>query len=480
MKITFIAHASILIETQGLKILSDPWWKGPCFGTQWWVYPGAYLDPIGGQSIDYIYISHGHHDHFHPGTLRTLPRQSKVLVARGFDIVPAIRDLGFEVIEVANGEERDLGSGVKIRIEPTYHDDSLFAVTDGNQTCLNLNDALHAAPTSVQDNFIERLKTFYPKGIDYVFCGYGIASHFPNCYAIPGKSPAASAGARQKYFNTRWARIMAGLEPRFGFPFAADVVFLENDLFWANEPTHNTERPLTALSRDFPNCRTQALDIAPGFTIEDHQIVQDRRRSAVSSEKLKTDLQAEIQKANRFAAVADLQIEELASLLRENIAIANDYLATYPGDYSCLIEIRNAKMGIAVSKLGQRMNVATTANVKHADYDVVYITRFPYLKNSLVTEYGNEVLFVGSGGIFEYTDRNDVGREIHRELMRIITKQKSCPPPRYGGSSHLAYKTKEAVKKMLSMQTTDLYDLDAWTVYEEGSVAQGTSSGDQG
>src|SRR5262245_30054813 len=78
----FFGHASLLIETHGLRILSDPWWKGPCLGAQWWLYPEPCVDPVQAGPIDYIYISHGHHDHFHPATLRTLPRTSRVLVSK--------------------------------------------------------------------------------------------------------------------------------------------------------------------------------------------------------------------------------------------------------------------------------------------------------------------------------------------------------------------------------------------------------------
>jgi L-ascorbate metabolism protein UlaG (beta-lactamase superfamily) len=35
MRITFIGHASLLIEANRLNIVSDPWWNGPCFGAQW-------------------------------------------------------------------------------------------------------------------------------------------------------------------------------------------------------------------------------------------------------------------------------------------------------------------------------------------------------------------------------------------------------------------------------------------------------------
>ena len=39
MKITYITHAYLLIEIQGIKILTDPWLKGPCWGGSLWHYP---------------------------------------------------------------------------------------------------------------------------------------------------------------------------------------------------------------------------------------------------------------------------------------------------------------------------------------------------------------------------------------------------------------------------------------------------------
>ena len=80
-----------------------------------------------------------------------------------------------------------------------------MAISDGTETCLNLNDALHAAGPLTQKTFINALKRFYGK-VDYVFCGYGSASHFPNCYLIPGKDRVSTAIMRQRYFNQAWAR----------------------------------------------------------------------------------------------------------------------------------------------------------------------------------------------------------------------------------------------------------------------------------
>jgi L-ascorbate metabolism protein UlaG (beta-lactamase superfamily) len=237
VKVTFIGHAAILIETRGISILSDPSWDHPCFGAQWWNYPRAVGRLAEDRKLDYIYISHGHHDHLHPGTLAKLNRSAKVLVAAGTNLAVDIAKVGFEVIEVRADEACELGNGVTCRIMPTYSGDSLMVVTDGREVCANLNDSSHSAPADVQAQFVARLRAPYP-AIDYVFCGYGVGSNFPSCYRIPGKDAAATAVARQLHFNAQWAGLIGRLEPRFGLPFAADVVFLEHDLFWINEPTH--------------------------------------------------------------------------------------------------------------------------------------------------------------------------------------------------------------------------------------------------
>ena len=261
MRITQLTHASMLIEAGGARIITDPWWQGPCFGAQWWNFPRPYLDPVQQGSLDYIYVSHGHNDHFHPGTLKTLPRSATVLVSKNIDLGEYIRELGFDVVELTDDQGFDISSEVRIRIVETASEDTFLVVSDGKETCVNLNDALHATSEAVQDKFCDYIKRQFGK-LDYVFCGYGVASHFPNCYRVPGKDYAATAAERQKYFNRQWVRIINALEPRFGFPFAADVALLENDLIWSLEPLHNAERPTDAFEKMHPESQTRVIDIA--------------------------------------------------------------------------------------------------------------------------------------------------------------------------------------------------------------------------
>jgi L-ascorbate metabolism protein UlaG (beta-lactamase superfamily) len=464
MKVTFIGHASILIETRGISILSDPWWNAPCFGAQWWNYPRAASKLVEGRSIDYIYVSHGHHDHLHPGTLRRLDKSARILVAAELDLADGLRKSGFEVVELNNGAEHELVEGVKARIMPTYADDSLMVVSDGDEVCLNLNDALHAAPATVQEQFIGKLRSLYPV-IDYAFCGYGVASHFPNCYCIPGKDREATAIGRQRYFSAQWAGLVTRLAPRFAFPFAADVVFLQEDLFWVNEPTHNAERPTETLSRLHPGFAGQAFDIAPGFEIDSGRVTQAKLREPINAADLRRDMAEEIESANHFGTPDRDVVDGVCRLIEGNITKCNDYLQGYRGDYQVAIRFPGAAHAVLIEKLGDSLSARTVEDGAAQSPDMTFTTRAQYLRTSLSRKHGHETIFVGSGGLFDYPSRKAVRKNLRPEVS-VMIRMHDSPPIRKPQPNQLVFKTKHFIKRLLGRVERDLYDLEAWTVWK--------------
>lgn len=470
MKIEFIGHASILVEAGGMRILSDPWWRGPCFGAQWWNYPKPVTDQVYQNPVDFIYISHGHHDHCHLGTLATLDRSSKVIVSSVLDLKPAIQELGFEVIEIQPEQSLDLGNGVKIWLWPTYGGDTLLVISDGEQTCINLNDAIHAAPAYIQEQTIGRLKQLFGRP-DYVFCGYGTASHFPNCYFIPGKNPGLTARRRQQHFNRRWSDIIHRLQPRWGFPFAASVVFLEEDLLGLNEEIHNYERPTDVFKNAYPSDDTKVLDIAPGFAIENQQVTSECLFVPYSNDVILDECREQYQRANTYGTTTDAHVEELVQLLRNNIKICQPYLVEYNKDYSFVIEFRGSDKGISIHKRGHGFYVEPITSVKTAvpQADLVFRTRAAYLRRSLTHQYGDEIIFVGSGGVFVYPDRERVRLALHPELRVMVTQHHHTPASRFGSSTPTVFRIKQAVKRLLGKQSrdADLYDLETWTDFSQ-------------
>lgn len=458
MKVTHVGHACILIQAKGLSVLSDPWWRGPCFSAQWWQHPQPYLEALEGQRLDYIYISHGHEDHLHFGTLKTLDRSARVLVAKSTNLAEHIRDLGFEVLEVDEHEERSLGHGLVCRIVPTQGGDTFMTLTDGHETVVNLNDAVHPLSKFARNRFIRRIIRCHPR-IDYVFCGYGAASHFPNCYIVPGEDRERSAEKRQLFFNHSWARIIHGLKPRFGFPFAADVVLLEDDLFWSNAPVHNVERPPEVFRRLYPGDRTEVLDITSGFVIEDGKVVSRSLKSPVSTKELEETCREKIARANRYGSVDEKDVEVVRELVEKNVEKHHGYLSSFDGDYRALIRFRNSDAGLELTKRGKRVEVSaiTVSATPASGYDLAYTTRLPYLRRSLTTPYGHETLFVGSGGIFEYFSADRIREHLHDELM-VIVSQKGAP------SSRRKKKLKRLVKDLINRDEYDMYNLRRWKV----------------
>lgn len=74
MRVTWIGHASVLIQTSGLNILTDPVWSaraGPFgFGPRRVAEPGIRFDDL--PPIDLVVVSHNHYDHMDLATLRRL------------------------------------------------------------------------------------------------------------------------------------------------------------------------------------------------------------------------------------------------------------------------------------------------------------------------------------------------------------------------------------------------------------------------
>ncbi|MEV6162921.1 MBL fold metallo-hydrolase [Streptomyces sp. NPDC052052] len=80
--VTWAGHASWIVRTGGLTILTDPVWSRRILGTP------ARITPVGVRwedlpPIDAVVISHNHYDHLDAPTLRRLPRDTPMFVPAG-------------------------------------------------------------------------------------------------------------------------------------------------------------------------------------------------------------------------------------------------------------------------------------------------------------------------------------------------------------------------------------------------------------
>jgi L-ascorbate metabolism protein UlaG (beta-lactamase superfamily) len=103
VRITWLGHATVLVETDGLRLLTDPL-LGAGLGPLRRLGPTPDPDAIG--DIDAILVSHAHPDHFDLDSLRRVKGEPLVIVPGGLG--QAARRSGLSVREVASGEVFDL------------------------------------------------------------------------------------------------------------------------------------------------------------------------------------------------------------------------------------------------------------------------------------------------------------------------------------------------------------------------------------
>ncbi len=125
-RLSFVGHASWLIQTAGLNILVDPVWSERASpfsfaGPKRHNDPGIAFDAL--PTIDVVLVSHGHYDHLDVATLSRLAARfsPRVITPLGNDLTmrnadPKIRTEAFD------WQQRiELGNGVAVTLVPTRH-----------------------------------------------------------------------------------------------------------------------------------------------------------------------------------------------------------------------------------------------------------------------------------------------------------------------------------------------------------------------
>ena len=115
MRLTYLGHATVLIELDGVRILTDPV-LGSRLGPLRRHGPTPVPSELRG--IDGVLVSHGHPDHFNAASLRAIPGHPLLVVPRGLG--PIASHGGREVREVGVNDQVGFGS-VRVTAVPARH-----------------------------------------------------------------------------------------------------------------------------------------------------------------------------------------------------------------------------------------------------------------------------------------------------------------------------------------------------------------------
>ena len=116
MRITYIGHSTVLVELDGLRLITDPVLRGRVIHL---VRHAPAVDTATVAEVGLVLISHMHPDHFDPPSLRMLDRRAELVVPRHAGRWAA--RLGFaRVVELGEGETTSIG-GVEVTATHAEH-----------------------------------------------------------------------------------------------------------------------------------------------------------------------------------------------------------------------------------------------------------------------------------------------------------------------------------------------------------------------
>jgi hypothetical protein len=312
MEIQLISHASVVIATD-VKILTDPWFFGKAFNDSWSLYPEPpELDDSFFDSIDYLYISHEHPDHFHIPTLRSLPGSFKNRVIVLFQennsekVFNALKRLGYPNSKALPHDKIvALTEKTKVYCYESGSMDSALGVISDDQVVLNINDC------EINKRDCRRILRSLGK-VDVALNQFSIAG-YSGFKERDKYLPAQAKKVLQKMLNNH-----IDLKAGATVPFASFIYFSSEDNRYINEYS-NTPRDA------FDHFREHSQKLVPLFLGDRYEVGSDH------------DPQSSLQRfEEQYADPVSLVFDNVGSVSVEEIQGSFDKLVDqihkrYPG-----------------------------------------------------------------------------------------------------------------------------------------------------
>jgi L-ascorbate metabolism protein UlaG (beta-lactamase superfamily) len=123
MRATWIGHASVLVQTAGLNILTDPIWSpraGPFgLGPTRVAQPGIRFEDL--PPIDLVLVSHNHYDHMDLATLKRLWERDRPVIVTSLGNDSVIANAGVPARALDWGRGLALRPGVSVTVTRNHH-----------------------------------------------------------------------------------------------------------------------------------------------------------------------------------------------------------------------------------------------------------------------------------------------------------------------------------------------------------------------
>ncbi|MPT47759.1 MAG: hydrolase [Sphingobium sp.] len=123
MRVNWVGHATVLVQTAGLNILTDPFWSPyaspfPPLGPKRVAQPGIAFDDL--PPVDIIVVSHNHYDHMDLATLKRLWQRDRPVIVTSLGNDTVIAGSGAKAIALDWGQKVE-ARGATVHVLRNHH-----------------------------------------------------------------------------------------------------------------------------------------------------------------------------------------------------------------------------------------------------------------------------------------------------------------------------------------------------------------------
>lgn len=210
LRATFINHSTVLLQHNGINVLTDPIWSQRASPVSW-IGPRRHRDPgvrkVDLPEIDTVLLSHNHYDHLDLPTLRWLHRRGHSVFIVPLGVAELLRAQRIEpVYELDWGESHSTGSTI-IHSVPAVHF-SGRGLTDRNKTLWcgyvieSANGPIYfAGDTAFGEHFAQIREHFGPPRLAFL----PIGAYLPRWFMSPVHMSPDEALQAHKIVGSRTA-----------------------------------------------------------------------------------------------------------------------------------------------------------------------------------------------------------------------------------------------------------------------------------
>jgi len=262
MKIEWVNHASYVVRSKTIHLITDPWLFGAVFNNGWDLLSETRFAIEDFSTVTHIWLSHEHPDHFSPPVLKAIPqaiREKLVVIyqkTRDRKVLDYCEQLGFKTKTLIPFKWMELATDFRVLCGTSFFVDSWLLVENEGKKILNLNDC-------VIDTQPKAKAIFRKTGIvDVLLSQFSYASWISNAEELEARKKAGDARLQ------RLALQISTFRPTFIIPFASFVYFSHAENQFLNNGANHVDRVYAFLS-GLHSAQPVVLYPGEGWTVGD-------------------------------------------------------------------------------------------------------------------------------------------------------------------------------------------------------------------